>query len=103
MDELIMAIGLCLRHQNQNKKKPLWNYLLDSCSISQQKINNCIKTPSYRHKYPSSEIRYLMKQTVNDIVSKTLTAMMRKRIEKQAQHDFEVAMQLQRQLERAHK
>ncbi len=54
----------------------LWNYLLDSCLIFQQKISECIKQPSYRHKYPYIEIRYLMKQTVNDIVSKTLTAMM---------------------------
>ena len=82
-----MAIGLCLRHTQPmsdnnmmlsigNTNNILWNNLLDSCLKSQQKINTQIKTPSYRHKYPSTEIRYLMKQTVNDLVSKILTAMM---------------------------
>ena len=83
MDELNMSIGLCQRQQikiNNNNDITLWNNLLDSCLVLQQNITNNIKTPSYRHKYPSKEIRILMKQTVNDIVSKTLTAMMTEKI-----------------------
>jgi len=70
-DELQLAIGLCRRSSNDL----LWNLLLDACLAQQQRVNNEIKQASVRLAYGSG-IRKLMKQSVNDIVGKTLSTMM---------------------------